>query len=248
MSGAPVTGPNGGAPAEIAPGAQTAASATTQQGQGVAPATTPGQAPAVAAGNRQPATPTQQDLNQLRASLQRDADRRIQQVQAQAAQREQALQQQLSQVAMQGMTDQQRQQYQAQQQQAYYQQLEQQNQQYQQSLAEQQARQSYTAYFTQQMGVPIAELNLGGTVDELNASGWGYIQAEMGRLRGTAPAGQQQAEPQGPPGGVPEVVTTAGTQSAGATWPELTARLKMTEEQIYRAVEVGTLPSDILPV
>lgn len=226
-------------------GAAQAAAPSTPSTAGVAQ-TTPGQAPSTQAQPPVVRPVTQADLNALKSSLQRDADRRLRENDAQWQQRTQQLQAQLNEAATRGMTDAQRAEYQQAQQQQYYQQVQQQNAQYQQMLADQQNRQQYIAYYVQTLGVPMSELNLTGTTEELNASGWQYIQAEMARLRGQQTAGGAPAVPEGPPQ-VPEVVTGQATPAGPMTWPDLMKATGMTQEQIYRAVEVGQLSPDVLP-
>lgn len=240
---APVSGD--GNPAGVEP----AAAGTTPNGAGVAQ-TTPSNAPRDARQTGQAGSASSPEV----AALQRDINRIKSTFQSQLAAQErqhqaalQALQTRLREAETRGMTDEQRQQYEQATRQDQLQQIYAENQRLQQQLVEQEQRQAYVAHYTN-MGIPLESLTVDGSIDELVASGWQAVQAEIARLKG----GGQPASPAAPvtPETVtpPEVVTATSAPARGATWQELETSLNMTSEEIYRAVETGQLSPDIIPV
>ena len=181
---------------------------------------------------------SQQDLNKLKSSLQKQ-----QAEQAKKYQEEQArLEKQLREVRMQNMDEDQRKQYEAQMQSEEYQNLQAQLQERDRVLADQAATLDALNFFASKK-VPVDSLVLNQGYDALAQSGWDYISNRLTELE--AQVSNPKPEPK-PRKKAPDVLTDKSSPSKGSSWKELRAKYG-TDENIYQAIEDGTLSPSILP-
>lgn len=184
----------------------------------------------------------QQDLNQMKSSLQR----REAEVEKQWQSRYRELQNQMHQTRMASMTEDERANYERQLESEEFQNLQSRLADLENERAQQASTVSAYSWFIQQ-GVPADKLNLTEGYDAVVNAGWTYLNDEISRLRAAAanPQPQKPVEP-APLKSAPEVVTDKGTPGGGTTWAALRAKYG-TDEAVYRAVEEGRLPASVIP-
>lgn len=95
------------------------------------------------------------------------------------------------------------------------------------------------------LGVPVENLVLDQGYDTLFNSGMSALTDELKRLKSsTAPQQPPAAAQPGPT--PPTVATTTGVANVKPSWDDLRKRYG-SDEQIYRMVEAGQLPGDLIP-
>jgi hypothetical protein len=128
------------------------------------------------------------------------------------------------------------------------QEVEQELQKARQTAADYQANLNAMQYFLSQ-GVPADKLVFDQGYDTLFNSGMEWLTNEVKRLR-TAPASPQPPSSSQPANGLPtppQVATASqGVPSTKPSWDDLRKKYG-NDEQIYRLVESGLLPADIIP-
>jgi hypothetical protein len=108
-----------------------------------------------------------------------------------------------------------------------------------------QASLSAQSFFLEK-GVPVKELKLTGSYDDLVTSGWNYITSELARVKaeleskGTDKASEKKRK------AAPEVDTSKNPTSGGSNWKSLIATYG-SEENVYQLIEAGSLSPSILP-
>jgi len=120
----------------------------------------------------------------------------------------------------------------------------------QRQLEEAQAMQGYSAWFTR-MGVPPKDLVLNQGIEGLLASGWSYLEDELGRLRNPAPAPAPVAPPPQPPVAPNVLSGVSGSPMSAPTIEKLVKDASdrlgrpVTEEEFWRMVDNQQLRLDM---
>lgn len=206
------------------------------------PSTTPTDAEAQLAELRRQTAKYEADIRAIKSASDKrysDAEKTWKQTQAQ-------FQKELQALRMASMDDNERKQYEAslaiEQQQEIARELEETR----RSAQEYQANLQAIQYFIG-LGVPADKLVIDQGYDNLFNSGMEWLTTEVKRAR-TSPSAQPPAQPANPNLPTPPVVATAGQglPNVKPTWEDL-RRKYGSDEQIYRLVEAGLLPGDIVP-
>lgn len=115
------------------------------------------------------------------------------------------------------------------------------------SAQEYQANLNAVQYFLNQ-GVPADKLVIDQGYDNLFNSGMAWLTAEVKRLRTSPNSASTPTQPGAAPLPTPPVVATAtqGLPNTKPTWDDLRKKYG-SDEQIYRLVEAGLLPGDVIP-
>jgi hypothetical protein len=161
-------------------------------------------------------------------------------------QRQQAqLQKELQALRMSTMDDDERKQYEASLNVERQQEVEQELQRARQTAQEYQSNLQAIQFFLAQ-GVPAEKLVIDQGYDNLFNSGMEWITGELKRVRSTPSQPPSTPQPNALP--TPPVVATAsqGVPTTKPSWSDLRAKYG-NDEQIYRLVEAGLLPADIIP-
>ena len=186
-------------------------------------------------------TKFERDISQLKSSLQKNAAEDKKKWEQEKADYERKLQE----TQMAGMSESDRKAYQEQMATQRLHQMEDENNRLKMQMTETQQRQGYAQWFIQN-GVPIDNLAMSGSVQELVDSGWAALkkqkddlEMQLSKVQGSDKTKPSQSPPNviQPQGGVPV---------SGPTWPELMKKYGG-QEQVYKLVEQGTLPPSIIP-
>lgn len=229
---------------EPASGAATPAAPTTPA-EPVAPATPsapPSDAEAQIAALRAQTAKYEADIRALKSA----SDKRLHDAEKTYAQQQADLRKELQALRMATMDDDERKQYEAslalEQQQEIVQELEQAR----RTSQEYQANLQAVQYFIG-LGVPADKLVIDQGYDTLFNSGMEWLTNELKRSRSASPVAQPPAQP-GSQLPTPPVVATAsqGVPNTKPTWDDLRKKYG-NDEQIYRLVEAGLLPGDLIP-
>lgn len=228
---------------EPASGAATpAAPASVEPVAPATPSTSPTDAEAQLAELKRQTIKYEADIRALKSS----ADKRLHDTEKTYQQQQAALRKELNAIRMASMDEDERKQYEAslaiEQQQEIAQELETTR----RTAQEYQANLQAIQYFISQ-GVPADQLVIDQGYDVLFNSGMEWMSGEMKRLRTASPPASAPAQP-GQSLPTPPVVATAsqGIPSTKPTWDDLRKKYG-SDEQIYRLVEAGLLPGDMIP-
>lgn len=174
------------------------------------------------------------------------SDKRFNDAQRQWQEQQARLQKELQSLRMSSMDEDERKQYEANLAIERQQEIEQELNKAKMTAQEYQANLQAIQYFLAQ-GVPAETLVIDQGYDTLFNSGMEWMNAELKRLRSSTTTGAPPAQPNGTRPTPPVVATaSSGVPSVKPTWDDLRKKYG-DDEQIYRLVEAGLLPSDIIP-
>jgi hypothetical protein len=223
-------------------GATTPAAPTTAEP--VAPATpsaTPTDAEAQLAEYKRQVAKYEADVRALKSA----SDKRLHDAETTWKQQQSQMQKELQAIRMASMDDDERKLYETSLAQEQQQEIAQQLEESRRSAQEYQANLQAIQYFIG-LGVPADKLVIDQGYDTLFNSGMGWMTDELKRSR-TAPASPPAQPGQFPLPNPPVVATTnQGLPNTKPTWDDLRKKYG-SDEQIYRLVEAGLLPGDIVP-
>ncbi len=119
---------------------------------------------------------------------------------------------------------------------------------YEQRMQEEEVKKRWIEFFNQ-LGVSVSPE---GDLDEIARQGWEGVQRELEELRKQVqsinkPSLQQVEETESFPQKPTPRTDTPSSSAAKVSWKELVARYG-SEERVFRMVELGLLPPDILPL
>jgi hypothetical protein len=204
------------------------------------PSTTPSDAEAQIAEYKRQVAKYEADVRALKSA----SDKRLHDAELTWKQQQAQMQKELQAIRMASMDDDERKQYEAslalEQQQEIVQQLEETK----RSAQEYQANLQAIQYFIG-LGVPADKLVIDQGYDTLFNSGMEYMTSELKRLKSSPAPAAPPAQPGAP---LPPVVATTsqGLPNTKPTWDDLRKKYG-SDEAIYRMVEAGHLPGDIIP-
>ncbi len=183
--------------------------------------------------------------NDIRA-LKSTSDKRLNEAQNQWAAQKRQLEREMQTLRMASMDDDERKRYETELAQEQQQELIQELEHSRQASQDYEARINALQYFLSK-GVPADRLTINQGYDALFNSGMDWLEKEIQRLRTSTPATPSSSPAQPLP--APPVVATSsqGVPNVKPTWDDLHKRYGDDDEKIYRMVEAGLLPRDIIP-
>lgn len=204
----------------------------------------PGSAPTSSAPATPPArseTDWQRDLNQMKSTFQRQQA----QAERQWREREAQYQRQLDEARLAGLDETQRDQYVRQRERQELENLRQQNLQFQAYVEDVALANEWANYFVQEYGIDRTKFDFSRGSAGVSESGWAAVKERFGELR--QQGNSQPATPARQPLPAPSVVTQQSGAPQASTWAALRAKYNVDDEGLYRMVEQGLLPHDIIP-